>query len=248
MIGRQRTRLSVSKSLVLLVPCALLAMGAFGWLGESRAADGDSSVAGAEDSTPESMSEPTGKVGLLPFNSVNGLPRASGMTGSIGGYIVSHPSLQGPLTVSHNGKKLPALGFDLEVKIINSSGIAGIERILGKGRLSIFFDPNGIDRAALDPSRAKFRQEIEDDDVSFEGELDWEIGTYLMRMSETVVASRPFRFRDRLMRTPVGRKANDILMVEYSSQLNGLALASTSAMGSTTPAATLEAISGASRY
>ena len=205
-------------------------------------------MAGAEDSTPEIMSQATGKVGLLSFNALNGLPRASGMTGSIQGYIVSHPSLHGPLTVLHNGKNLPALGFDLKVTIVNSSGVVGIERILGKGRLSIFFDPNGIDRAALDPSRAKFRQEIEDDDISFEGEMDWEIGTYMMRMSETVVASRPFRFRDRLIRTPVGRTANDILMVEYSSQLNGLALASTSAIGSTTPAATLEAISGASRY
>jgi hypothetical protein len=194
------------------------------------------------------MSEPTGKVGLLPFYSLNGLPRASGMTGSMEGYIVSHPALQGPLTVSRNGKELPALGFDLKVKIINSSGVAGIERILARGRLAIFFDPNGIDRAALESSRGESGQEIEDDDVTLELELDWELGTYLMRMSETVVASRPFRFRDRLMRTPVGRTAHDILMAEYSSRLNGLALASTSAMGSTTPAATLEAIAGASRY
>lgn len=198
--------------------------------------------------TTWSDSEPIGKVGLLSLTSLNGLPRASGMSGRVQGFVVSHPALPPPLTVSRNGREVPVLSFDLTMVVADSTGRVGIERMVGYGRLTVFFNGEGASFSTSDRDGETHGEVIEVDEVRFEAEFDWDLTLFLIRMTEIATASHQFNFRGRTLETPVGRTAQDIVYAEYSPRLNALAVSSASTTSLLGPEGEFLAVSGRGRY
>jgi hypothetical protein len=202
------------------------------------------------DPTPiafdQSMSEATGKVGLMTFRRNATIPRAAGMGGEIRGYVVSHPALPGPLTVRRNGREIPVLAFLLSMELTNSAGVAGLESMRGRGKMQIFYHPDGATTALAETHRGK---PIETDDVLFEAELNLNTASYMIRLREDSVSSSEFNFRGKTSKTPIGRHGWDLMYGEFDGELQGLALASSSATTAfRSPSALLASISSFPSY
>src|ERR1700686_93531 len=105
-------RIDIAAGWIIGLGPSLAALGLFAAISLSNprltsCAANESAVAGPgaweQAPLPGSMTEPTGKVGFLSLDALKAAPIASGMTTTLSGYIVSHPALPGPLTVSRDG-------------------------------------------------------------------------------------------------------------------------------------------------
>jgi hypothetical protein len=184
------------------------------------------------------FAEPIGKVGVLPFSANRHVPRAAGMVAHLSGCVVSHPALKVPLTVSRNGADVPILGFTITIALTNTAGVAGLEVVRGKGKLRIFYHPDGIRTVSDDMETG---EEIEVDEVRFLGELDFSTGNYFIRLREAALTTKPFKLAGKTLQTPVGRQAMDIMFGEFAPDLRALAVVSSVALHSQTPAGRLMA-------
>jgi hypothetical protein len=171
------------------------------------------------------------------------------MRGVILGYVVSHPSLPRDLTVNSENQNLPILAFRFGFVLTRADGLVGAEDMRGRGILRMFYDPNGFtDEIVNNPESVLVANEIERDDVYFEGMLDFSDHRYYLRMHETSVASNPFSFARAEYRTPVGRVALNIMVGEYNGESYGMAIASSGTMPYLTPTAKLATVIGPLRY
>lgn len=120
-----------------------------------------------------------------------------------------------------------------------------MEDLRGRGKLEVFYEPDGFGDALLNyPRTLESSQVIEADNVEFGGNLNFDTYRFYMRLRETVVATRPFSFAGRSWRTPDSGTAWDMLVGEYSDGFFGVAMASNNAMPPLSPQEKLIALVG----
>ncbi|MGH7948902.1 MAG: hypothetical protein ACREQF_06740, partial [Candidatus Binataceae bacterium] len=190
---------------------------------------------------------PTSKVALLGPQFGRSI-RTPGTTCVIRGYLTAHPALPTRPATLRDGREVPVLSFVMTVKITDAiwtRSNPGGESMLtsrGKGKLRVYYDPDGIDSAAITGwNSSPGGAEIEEDDVRVEVEFRAP-RTYWVRVQETAVATEAFSFRGLEFRMPTGRSANDLLRGEAFIRTGGLALASRSTLASGSPATQLDSL------
>jgi hypothetical protein len=172
---------------------------------------------------------PTTKVGIITGPSRRTL-RIPGRTAVVHGYLVAHPAIGEPLTFKRGGRNVPVLSFVLSLYVGDAIVTRGYEAISGRGKLRIYYHPDGVDGDLLVQRRiADDAIEIEEDDVRFEAQT--QSRRYVITLREKSVASRPFEFRGRTISTPVGREAVDTVRAEWYARFSALAFASNQALG-----------------
>jgi hypothetical protein len=156
------------------------------------------------------------------------------MNGTIRGYVVSHPAISGPLTVIRNGREVPAFSFVMALRLTNSAGVVGLEVIRGRGEMRVYYHPEGVGEIGVTEEGGA--GEVELDEVRFQAELDFQTGTYLIRLHELTQVTKAFTYAGQNQRTPEGRRAQDIMYGEVAFDLRALAVASSITLASSTPA------------
>jgi len=184
---------------------------------------------------------PTSKVALLGPQFGRSI-RTPGTTCVIRGYLTAHPAFPTRPEVSRDGRSVPVFSFVMTVKITDAIFTKEILTSKGQGKLRVYYDPDGIDSAAITGSSSgPDGSEIEEDDVRIEVEFRGP-RSYWLRVQETAVATRPFTFRGREFQMPTGRSANDLLRGEAFTRTGGLALASRSTLAMGSPATQLDSL------